>query len=71
MKTVRDLNWGELLELKERYLDSYLAEVEGRGASDYELADVDRIVSDEDVFRYYEDVVFEEEDFACNLWMFL
>ena len=66
--TVRDLSREELVELKERYLDSYLMETEGRTASYGEIARADELVPDETVFEAYECFDFVEEDFACNLW---
>lgn len=64
---VRDLSREELIELKERYLDSHLLEVEDRSASYEEIASADEIVPDEMIFEAYECFNFVEEDFACNL----
>lgn len=66
--TVRELNREQLIELKESFLDNYLMEVEDRTASYGELANADSIVSDDEVFRYYEGVDFVPDDFCCTYW---
>lgn len=62
--TVMELNREQLTELKQSY---YCNEVrEGEGVSYGELAAIDELVSDEEVFEYFDGYVFVEDDFWCS-----
>ena len=54
--TVRELTREELQELKINMLDEYLQEEENRNISYEEIADIDELVTDESVFKEYENV---------------
>lgn len=60
--TVRELNKDQLNELKCRYY----SEKTDEDLSYSEMLDIDKIVSDEEVFNEYADTYFSEDDFACN-----
>ena len=66
MKTVYDLTPEEMQELKARYLDNHLLEVENRTASYGELANAADIVPDEIIFDTYGHYTFSDDDFFCN-----
>ena len=51
--TVRELTREELQELKINMLDEYLQEEENRNISYGEIADIDKLVTDESVFKEY------------------
>ena len=55
---VQELNENQLEELKERY---YIEKNEN--VSYGELADINNLVSNEEIFREYEHINFVEEDF--------
>ena len=63
---VTELNRDQLIELKGNYIDNYLYENEGRGASYGELASADELVSDEKIFEEYESYDFSMDDFGCT-----
>ena len=52
--SVKDLTREQLIELKQRYY------------TDGELADIDNLVSDNEIFEEYGDITFVEEDFFCT-----
>lgn len=60
--TVRELNKDQMNELKCRYY----SEKTDEDLSYSEMLDIDKIVSDEEVFNEYADTYFSEDDFACN-----
>lgn len=60
---VRELNREELIELKQNYYCNEL----GNNASYGELADIDNIVTDEEIFNFYDYVDFVKDDFFCNM----
>ena len=60
---VRELNRGELIELKQNYYCNEL----GNNASYGELANIDNIVTDEEIFNFYDYVDFVKDDFFCNM----
>lgn len=60
--TVRELNRNELIELKQKYYSQKEGNVSYR-----EMATVDRLVTDKEIFSAFENVEFTEEDFFCNL----
>lgn len=57
--TVRDLNSWQLLALKEKMIDDRNEE----GTSYGELAQADSLISDEEVYNYFEGYRFVPEDF--------
>ena len=59
---VTELNREQLEELKQNYL-TRKNEENGEGTSYGELADADRLVSDEEIFNEYADTEFTEDDF--------
>lgn len=61
-KSVYDLTREELIELKERYYCD-----ESYNVSYGELANIDEIVSDEEIFTEYDEYVFCDDDFFCNM----
>lgn len=60
---VRELNREELIELKQNFYCNEL----GNNASYGELADIDNIVTDEEIFNFYDYVDFVKDDFFCNM----
>lgn len=60
---VRELSREELIELKQNYYCNEL----GNNASYGELADIDNIVTDKEIFEYYDYVDFVKDDFFCNM----
>jgi hypothetical protein len=63
--SVKELNKDQLTSLKQTFLDEVLMMSENRNISYGEMASIDEIVSDEDVFEAYEGTFFVPEDFAC------
>ena len=63
--TVRELSREELLELKSRYYTELL-DRKGESPSYGELAQVETLVSDEEVYEEYDGIDFVKEDFFCN-----
>ncbi len=61
--SVRDLNREQLQQLKIRYLDELLYKEEKRNISYGEMANIDEIVTDEEVYNEYDIYTFVEEDF--------
>ena len=57
--TVKELNRAQLLQLKANYYEEHHPE----GVSYGELADIDNLVSDEEVVEAYDGVDFVEDDF--------
>jgi hypothetical protein len=77
MKTVRELNRDQLVELKQNYLtrldeEGTLNEVlyndpdDESGLSQGELANADNLVPDDVVFNEYEGTMFHNDDFFCT-----
>lgn len=60
---VRELSREELIELKQNFYCNEL----GNNASYGELADIDNIVTDEEIFNFYDYVDFVKDDFFCNM----
>ena len=60
---VRELNRGELIKLKQNYYCNEL----GNNASYGELANIDNIVTDEEIFNFYDYIDFVKDDFFCNM----
>ena len=59
--SVKDLTREQLIELKQRYYTE-----RNENVSYGELADIDNLVSDNEIFEEYGDITFVEEDFLCN-----
>lgn len=59
--SVKDLTREQLIELKQHYYCDKNVNV-----SWGELADIDNIVSDEEIFEEYSNICFVEEDFCCS-----
>ena len=60
--TVYELNRDQLAELKARYY----ADKTGEDLSYDEIADIDNLVSDAEIFRASEDIEFSPDDFSCS-----
>lgn len=71
---VRDLNRNQLIELKQNFLQRLADEGEYAEQLDvdydepsyWDLANADDIVPDCVIFKNYEDVWFEDDDFFCT-----
>ena len=62
---VQELNRDQLCELKQNY---YCDELFGNESVSYgELSEVDELVSDGEVFAFYADVEFADDDFCCSV----
>ena len=61
--SVKELNREQLTELKQIY---YCEEYIKNNASYGELADIDNLVSDNEIYEYYNDTMFVEEDFSSS-----
>lgn len=59
--SVKDLTREQLIELKQRYYTE-----RNENVSYGELADIDNLVSDNEIFEEYGDITFVEEDFFCT-----
>ena len=57
--TVRELNRGQLAQLK----TDYYIQRHGEGISLDEICEIDNIVSDDEVYEHYCDVCFTVDDF--------
>ena len=66
-KTISELTDCEMKELKRDYFNSHLMEVEDRWATSEEECDIDRYVSDSEMFEHYRNILFADEDFWCNI----
>lgn len=66
--SVKELNREQLTELKQiYYCEEYIKNnVLENNASYGELADIDNLVSDNEIYEYYNDTMFVEEDFFCS-----
>lgn len=61
---VKELNRKELLELKQKI---FLATQDNAPIYWSDLAYINEIISDKEVFKRYEGVSFTKEDFFCNM----
>lgn len=63
---VRELNREQLEELKQHYymFDKFGEEI---SVSYGELAMIDELVTDEEVFDFYDNYVFCNDDFSCSM----
>lgn len=60
--SVEELSREQLIELKQNYYCNVL----NNNASYGELADIDNLVSDEEIFKEYSGVIFTNDDFFCS-----
>ena len=60
--TIRELSREQLAQVKQHYLTHKLEDA-GEGVSYGELADVDNLVTDAEIFEAYGDIDFTEGDF--------
>ena len=63
---VTELSRDELIELKQRYLMEKRDEAHEDEPSYGELASVDELISDDEVFAEFDYIDFEKDDFFCN-----
>lgn len=59
--SIKELTREQLIELKQRYYTE-----RNENVSYGELADIDNLVSDNEIFEEYGDITFVEEDFFCT-----
>ena len=59
--SIKELTREQLIELKQRYYTE-----RNENVSYGELADIDNLVSDNEIFEEYGDITFVAEDFLCN-----
>ena len=59
--SVKELTREQLIELKQRYYTE-----RNENVSYGELANIDNLVSDNEIFEEYGDITFVAEDFLCN-----
>lgn len=64
--TVRELKREYLQQLKIHYLDEILQKEENRGVSYGEMAAIDDIVTDAEIFEEYNHIYFVDEDFSSS-----
>ena len=57
--SVRELNGDQKRQLKIHFRE----ELDGKPLSYYEMANIDDIVSDGEIYSYYKDTAFVDEDF--------
>lgn len=62
---VQELSKDELLELKSRHYTELL-DRKGESPSYGELANVETLVSDEEIYEEYDGIDFVKDDFFCN-----
>lgn len=60
---VKELTSEQLQQLKVNYLDNLLQEEENRNISYNEIAQIDLLVSNELIFKLYQNYTFTDEDF--------
>ena len=63
---VTELSRDELIELKQRYLMEQREEAHEEEPSYGELAIVDELISDDEIFAEFDYIDFEKDDFFCN-----
>jgi hypothetical protein len=64
--TVRELDRGQLIELKSMYLTEKNSEV-GEETSWGEIAAVDDVISDKEIYDRYDGYTFNNDDFFCSV----
>ena len=65
--SVYELKKEQMTELKSRYFTDYIYETENRDVFLSELANIDNIISDDDIYENYGDIDFAEDDFFCSM----
>lgn len=65
--TIRELTKEELTEMKQVYYGCLINSTEQRDLSLNELANIDSIVSDKEIFEAYGNIEFTEDDFFCDV----
>ena len=65
MMTVTELNRGQLIQLKQLYLEDYLNNWadENESISYNDITNADEIIPDETIFEVYEGTLFTKDDF--------
>ena len=63
---VNELTRGQKSELKQKYYDELLMKMENRNISYGEIANIDDIISDEEIENAYGNIVFTNDDFFTN-----
>ena len=61
---VRELKRQQLQELKSKYYDDFLQDTEGRSISYGEMASIDEIITDDEIFEEFSGYYFVDEDFS-------
>ena len=64
--TIHDLNREQLAELKQAYI---MEQNSADGVSYNELACADELVTDAEIFAFFGDCEFSEDDFSCSAGM--
>lgn len=65
--TVRELNREQLIQLKQKFIDDQCLEEDGVGASYEELANADRLISDEEGFQSTRDMILQKMIFYYSI----
>ena len=64
--TINELSKEQIIELKWRYLDEIYQEKTNESISLDEIAEIDNIISDEEILNEYSNYVFSDDDFFCT-----
>ena len=64
--TINELSKEQFTELKWRYLDEIYQEETNESISLGEIAEIDNIISDEEILNEYSNYVFSDDDFFCT-----
>lgn len=64
--TINELSKEQFIELKWRYLDEIYQEKTNESISLDEIAEIDNIISDEEILNEYSNYVFSDDDFFCT-----
>lgn len=62
--TVKELKREQLQELKQKYYDEKLQEQENRSISYGEMANIDEIVTDDEIIKEFDGYMFTDDDFS-------
>lgn len=62
---VTELNKDQLTELKERFYTEKQAKL-GNGVSYGELANIDNLITNDEIMQEYDDTTFSNDDFFCS-----
>ena len=63
---VKELTKDQKSELKWRYLDEIYQEETNESISLGEIAEIDNIISDEEILNEYSNYIFSDDDFFCT-----